>query len=620
MTRQVFDEVEGWINFEKEIKKMYGERDEEKAAEDRLNRLTQTSSVSALLSAFNRDRFRVNWDESALKDQFYRKLKPTVKDELCKMDRYSMTFDTYAAEAVKIDNRLYEREMEDKGRYYTKGPKPNQGKKVQHKSTSYGHHPGPMDIGAAQYGKTPQYTDKPKDKSKIKCFNCDKMGHYQRECRSPKKFQPVPEAKSIRVAETDRIVRMSEIMDEDPVGDAPYNDFLDFGHDSEPSDTLYESHSDSLQGLDNEEEPRSWFGRLMEEALMENIMPHMPEGTTPEQVRSAMEYGLAPLEEEDQDERTEEVPTPEVQVAEDRLQEEGTVPPVEVQVAEDRLQQEEEDWWIRLDERDHEVLRYGRPARLWAGLQIQWAGVQLPELMEGDIPLCHPDHPGHARMAWFDCVYDQCSTHIRYKIYHEVFPIRMDEEPILQVHEYGDCEDWDIQTKDTYNKDVVRIYAEITTPNECWYIGQANVLSCSRAWCNFHMRIKARDWQIANRDQKRVEELRASREWHRLDLPRNVYGYYGTLEDTARFAKGDTREKLLQREYERRHKMYPLALNNHLSALDAANMSEEYQQRQLAWEQRISLRSSRASKGKHVKFVPRLGKGQGPSPGPSGTN
>jgi Retrotransposon gag protein/Zinc knuckle len=209
LTQEIFDN--GLAKFEEEIKKMYGEPDEEKAAEDRLERLVQTTSASAYATLFRRDAFRVNWGDAGLKNKFYRGLKPKVKDELIKEDRHKMTLDEYINMAITIDNRIFERTMEDKGVYREpRFPKANTPKKYQHKSTQWGHHPGPMDIGAAQQGNQQRkYGDKPKDKSKVKCFNCDRLGHYARECRAQKKFKPVPEHKAVHFADTDHTVRMA---------------------------------------------------------------------------------------------------------------------------------------------------------------------------------------------------------------------------------------------------------------------------------------------------------------------------------------------------------------------------------------------------------------------------
>lgn len=37
----------------------------------------------------------------------------------------------------------------------------------------------------------------PKDKKMVKCFRCEKMGHYARECKKPKDWKPVPHDRQV---------------------------------------------------------------------------------------------------------------------------------------------------------------------------------------------------------------------------------------------------------------------------------------------------------------------------------------------------------------------------------------------------------------------------------------
>jgi hypothetical protein len=52
-----------------------------------------------------------------LKNKFYRGFKPKVKDKFMKEDRYKITFNEYINIAIIINNRIFERVIEDKGVY-----------------------------------------------------------------------------------------------------------------------------------------------------------------------------------------------------------------------------------------------------------------------------------------------------------------------------------------------------------------------------------------------------------------------------------------------------------------------------------------------------------------------
>ncbi|KAJ3459939.1 hypothetical protein MRS44_016012 [Fusarium solani] len=172
--------------FEDRMKKVFGEVDEVQAATDRLMRLKQTKAASEYVANFLQIASRIPWDETYFKDRFYRGLKEDVKDELCKVDKAMMTLDNYMETAVKIDNRNFARRQEKKGNYgqpqYKAKNQSNHGQKRE-PDTSHGTEPGPMNMGNVQKGRE----RKPRDISRIKCYNCNKYGHYSSNCEQPKK-------------------------------------------------------------------------------------------------------------------------------------------------------------------------------------------------------------------------------------------------------------------------------------------------------------------------------------------------------------------------------------------------------------------------------------------------
>lgn len=187
-----------WENFEEAIKDTFGMVNEERQAATKIHKIKQIRSTAAYAIAFRQVASKLEWDDDVLMEIFYQGLKEEVKDELYKADRPD-TLTEYITMAVKIDERQYERRREKaenqrggRGNNYNPYyPKNQDNRKNKNRvNTSYGTRAGPMELGAAQ-----------RDYSKVKCWNCGKMGHFENKCQSPKtnqKHKPVPEGKNLR--------------------------------------------------------------------------------------------------------------------------------------------------------------------------------------------------------------------------------------------------------------------------------------------------------------------------------------------------------------------------------------------------------------------------------------
>ena len=143
--------------------------DEERRAKRDIRRLKQTKSAADYTAQFKRISAATNWGEAAVMAQYYHGLKDGFKDEIAREERPD-TLGDMTPMAVRIDNRLYERQREKGQLPYgedKKGPSTKHKHRHHHKHDKYGPKPMEVDIIEAK-GKA----------FSGNCYNCGKKGHF----------------------------------------------------------------------------------------------------------------------------------------------------------------------------------------------------------------------------------------------------------------------------------------------------------------------------------------------------------------------------------------------------------------------------------------------------------
>jgi hypothetical protein len=201
VTKHVYEKYE---NFEEELTNAFGIMDEKREAEAKIRQLHQKGSAAAYLAEYRYQAAKLDWNEAAHMAQVYQGLKSEVKDAMVNIQSKPTNLNELVAIVVDIDNRQYERRKEKqadkKGSTYTPSWNRNQSNnnhswngnnrnyanqgRPRQTNTSYGTESGPMVLGATQRDERPRG---PRDMSKVKCYNCNELGHMANQCPKPKR-------------------------------------------------------------------------------------------------------------------------------------------------------------------------------------------------------------------------------------------------------------------------------------------------------------------------------------------------------------------------------------------------------------------------------------------------
>jgi hypothetical protein len=204
-----------WEGFAERLTQMFGDPEAKTTAERKLQDLVQRTSAIEYTTQFQTLATQVEWNDEALMAQYKRGLKAKVQDAIILMED-AENLRELIDQAIKIDNRIYQREQAKKGQdrvpqsykaQSTQRPKPVQkpwygaepmdlsGTKEDRgqnrrswkpRGRGSGNHrtreqrPNQGSQQQMTFRRTPQQEQWYKDGA---CMNCGKKGHYARDCR-----------------------------------------------------------------------------------------------------------------------------------------------------------------------------------------------------------------------------------------------------------------------------------------------------------------------------------------------------------------------------------------------------------------------------------------------------
>ena len=186
-------------SFAQKLENVFGEVDEQRSAERKLQRLRQSGPVSEYYAKFRSYASKLDWANAPLCVMFYNGLKEGVKDEMAR-EEWPETIDGFATKAARIDERLHARQMEKKGF------RENPWKPATHTRTGNQRN-AKEDADAMEIDKVSTQKGKnskgrknftPEQRQRFKdgvCLRCGEKGHFKNDCPENEKAKKVSRIK-----------------------------------------------------------------------------------------------------------------------------------------------------------------------------------------------------------------------------------------------------------------------------------------------------------------------------------------------------------------------------------------------------------------------------------------
>jgi hypothetical protein len=166
--------------FDEAFEKAFFDPDEQRAAERKITSLVQTSTTAAYATEFRTLLMSLDWNDAALRAQFYKGLHWHVKQQLAQKEDQPRDLEALIAAAIRIDNVRRELEI-------NRPPRENRPKSATTTATSRATNTGTTRIDLDRLKADPNYVsevERQRQRDEKLCIKCGKAGHRFAECRT----------------------------------------------------------------------------------------------------------------------------------------------------------------------------------------------------------------------------------------------------------------------------------------------------------------------------------------------------------------------------------------------------------------------------------------------------
>ncbi|CCO37163.1 hypothetical protein RSOLAG1IB_07037 [Rhizoctonia solani AG-1 IB] len=165
-------------DFDHAFERAFFDPDEQRAAERKITALVQTTTTAAYATEFRTLLMSLDWNDAALRAQFYKGLHWHVKQQLAQKEDQPRDLEALIAAAIRINN--VHRELE-----ISRPPRENRSKTAATTSTAR-----PVSnprVDSERLKSDPNYVseaERQRRRDEKLCIKCGKVGHCFAECRT----------------------------------------------------------------------------------------------------------------------------------------------------------------------------------------------------------------------------------------------------------------------------------------------------------------------------------------------------------------------------------------------------------------------------------------------------